>query len=120
MTLNDTDRDLLIGLIDEPDSVEMFAIDNRDALHALNVLVLEYQKRRGDVEGRRPPVSNVKLQGGLDQVGVLRELVRECGLESIDMADSMTVFVPGHRSYGFEVELPAATAQFSTTSARSI
>lgn len=106
MSLTLTQRDVLRSLLPSPDPVELFTIDNRHVLDALNALVEDF-RQRDDSSRRYTSVSNVRLQGGLDQVLVLRELAREGGLEIIEKDRNLVVQVPDHADYGIGVKLAA-------------
>ena len=106
MSLTLTQRDVLLSLLPSPDSVELFTIDNRHVLDALNALVEDFRQRKQS-SGQHTPVSNVRLQGGLDQVVVLQELARESGLVTIQTGRTLVVQVPNDADYRIDVELIA-------------
>lgn len=89
------------------DSFEIFAVDNRATLEALQAASSEFERRRGDVVGHVAPIARTDLRGGMDQVTVLRSLAEEVGFEVRVERQSLIVRIPGH-DFGITVAVDPA------------
>lgn len=108
MALSNSQRELLKSYLVESDPVELFTIDNREVMDAMNSMITAFEE--GRYEAFRTSSRRVfRLRGGSDQVGVLLELARESGLETTAVKDALVISIPEHSRFRMQVELPAPT-----------